>query len=199
MDFSRNNIVKIMAMILVAALSTYVGYIGSWYMAIVGIAAIILIYLMLKTAVPLIRGRLHLYALAYQHEDKDFFDLPDPRTMPSESVGTETWTDADRKPYWPYWLKSRMGTLNILVLDPGIQSLEISPVHFYLPTNIEYRNIGQFRTYIEPIISRVGREDYVSLLDKLKASSISFERRRRQQKPEQKTEKPMEELETEEE
>lgn len=163
-ELNRNNIMRIIMMALVGVLGVYVLLYGTWYMALLALAVIIIEFLKLTNEQWRPHGRAEAYTITYNHPDGQFFHLMDPRDLPSSSIGTETWYDGDGKGYWPIWLPGRNEMTDILILDPTTGSPKISMVHDYINTNIEFRNLGQFRSYFRLHTERKGKESSLDIL-----------------------------------
>jgi hypothetical protein len=112
------------------------------------IVTAILFFTLKPDAGPLLHGDVALWNHYAMHEDGREFGARTIDGIAAKDIQVEEMNDLNGHPSKIYYIKNRRGMIDLTRLDPWIQDMKDSGHVEHLLTSVEWRVIGQFRTYV---------------------------------------------------
>ena len=184
MEFSKQALIKYVIFTLAGLLIISSLLSTNWILFLFTIVLTGLLLYRLKEKTDLYQGFVWLFDLWCKHEDGTEQLGPNQSWADFEpgEVGGETVRDLHEHPYNVYWLHNKnTDMIDMLALDRIVTNANISPQEDYLHTDIEWRAIGQFRTYFSKKKRQASQTDISTFLSELD-SEFSGQIRKGQQK-----------------
>lgn len=186
MEDSTKNHVLLGATIVNSALLIYSGLSFDLFTAFLALISEVLLIVLVSNSKPprfFIDSFTELYHMWACGSDGMEFGAMQVNAIPPDGWQYETLKDTDEHPYRFYYIKNHMQMIDLVVLNPWMTSPRSCPSNDFLRTTIEFRNIGQFRTYmkrkltggttsdIKDFLKNVDEEEFKRLLKNKAASA----------------------------
>ena len=200
MDFELNkeNILKIAEIIL----ASFIFFTLLFTTYILGATVALVLVIMLALGIKVSKFKATSHAWLYDHysrsDDGREFGSPVINAIPGENLESEPVKNYEGKEAWLYFVKNDRntrrygrhklkGTIDVVLLDPQIPSMEYSGKIANFHTNVEWRDISEFRSYARKIFKESGKADFSDILSELDENDFlklsKYYHKKEQEKP----------------
>lgn len=172
--FTRENLLKLVKIGVAGALFFLLLFTPDSIQTIIAFGLIVLELMSIKTEKFIAPSKAWLLDHIARSDDGKEFGLAMISAIPGENIETEPVRNYEGKEAWLYFIKNDRntrrygnhklkGTIDLVLGDPGIPSMQFSGMIANFHTTVEWRDISEFRSYARKIFKESGKANLADI------------------------------------